>query len=305
MRISSVNDWYSVDPRVFATSKELKFFLESFGHHTGRYMLTLPLSWQEIVRDHLSDARPIESQRIREILAIGMKRGAIWKHPKVPKKFTAEKWIGQAAEFYGVAPELIEAFVADDFDLGGDSTPENMPAVSYSDFDVSSNRSEEISTHPAEYLRVAETLLLASQEVVFVDPYLNPSDEKRASVLKNLLMKLAARSAIKSVVIWVREREAGTRQQYLSVLKEIIRELPSGDLTIRVFAVEDGRSKDRLHARYLLSIKGAIQFDLGFIEMDKKTTIVTPVPMQVHKDLVIKYISGQNDLKLVWQLSIN
>ena len=172
-----VNDWYSVDPRVFATSKELKFFLESFGHHTGRYMLTLPLSWQEIVRDHLSDARPIESQRIREILAIGMKRGAIWKHPKVPKKFTAEKWIGQAAEFYGVAPELIEAFVADDFDLGGDSTPENMPAVSYSDFDVSSNRSEEISTHPAEYLRVAETLLLASQEVVFVDPYLNPSDE--------------------------------------------------------------------------------------------------------------------------------
>ena len=118
-------------------------------------------------------------------------------------------------------------------------------------------------------------------------------------------MKLAARSAIKSVVIWVREREAGTRQQYLSVLKEIIRELPSGDLTIRVFAVEDGRSKDRLHARYLLSIKGAIQFDLGFIEMDKKTTIVTPVPMQVHKDLVIKYISGQNDLKLVWQLSIN
>ena len=69
--------------------------------------------------------------------------------------------------------------------------------------------------------------------------------------------------------------------------------------------MEDSRAKDRIHARYLLSSKGAIQFDQGFIELGLNNTVpVVPVSLPRHRDLMKKYFSAENDLKVIWTFSL-
>lgn len=300
-----MNDWYSVDPTVFDTSKELKFFLESFGHHTGRYMLTLPVAWQQLVRKHLTDTRPIESQRILETLRIGKSRGALWSHPKAPDQFEREKWIETAAKLFKTDPKLIRTFIASQSELESFTQPRDMPVTSYEDFDVSSDTSEEIVATPDNYVRVAQTLLMASQEIVFVDPYLDISNPRVATVFSALLARLSRGASEKNVVLWIREKEVGSKKRYEENLKEVGHKFWGANLSIKVNAVEDSRAKDRIHARYLLSSKGAIQFDQGFIELGlNKTVPAVPVSLSRHRDLMKKYVSAENDLKVIWTLRL-
>ena len=203
-----MNDWYSVDPTVFDTSKELKFFLESFGHHTGRYMLTLPMAWQQLVRKHLTDARPIESQRILETLRIGKSRGALWSHPKAPDQFEQEKWIATAAKLFK-DPKLIRTFIASQSELESFNR-QDIPVTSYEDFDVSSDTSEEIVATPDNYVRVAQTLLMASQEIVFVDLVSTSLIPSRHS-LQRSSARLSRGASEKNVVLWM-EKEVGSKK---------------------------------------------------------------------------------------------
>ena len=300
-----MNDCYSVDPAAFETSKELKFFVESFGHHTGRYLLTLPAEWRESVRKHLATAKPLEAKRINEIFAIGARRGALWQHPKLLTDFDAQSWIEQAAEVFRANPELVRQFVIRQQDLDKHISSSQMPTVSYDDFDISSNAAEEIDTTPEEYLRVSKMLLAASEEVVMVDPYLDPGDRSRASVLGRFLTQLDSTSIAKTVVVWVRESEVPARKQYERDLRDLLAELSLKHLRIQVVAVDDRRASDRLHARYLLSMRGAIQFDWGFIELNRsKRASVMPVPLAVHQNLIKKYVGRDNDLSIAWQLSL-
>ena len=119
-------------------------------------------------------------------------------------------------------------------------------------------------------------LLFYSPEIILVDPYINPVKHQYKSVLTGLL-KIAAKGQCQRIVVWARASEIfrnADQTTMLSDVKEALQkiimqaELKPGREVEMIF-VDDGPCKNKMHARYLLSIKGGVRLDQGFQQLPK------------------------------------
>lgn len=299
-----MNEWYSADPKSFATSREMEFFLRQFGPETGRYLMSLPADWRQSV---VKGFPPESLERKRAVDAIGraLQRGVLFSSASVPEAQDHKSWIALAKDYFLSKPTLIEAYIARTSELSTTALPDSMPAVSYDDFHLAPSAQETIKAQPAEFARISERLVNMAHEIVLVDPYLDLNRDDNYSVVSEMLSKRAA-SRPTTVDFWVRASEVSPRKE----IEERARELQGlkdgkGELSIVVRAVDDARAADRLHARYLLTSRGAIMVDQGFQRLNRgRTTPVSPVVSTALSDLQTKFIARQNDLKVIWSIAL-
>ena len=145
--------------------------------------------------------------------------------------------------------------------------------------------------------------MAVSQELHFIDPYLNPCKMDIRSVLKKMLQTLVESKKLKEVICWARASEviseAGNPKKHSweeveselsNLLKEV--EWPS-DWKFNYFLIDEQKDK-KMHGRYLLSIKGAIRLDQGFQQLGQNKTVdVSPVGKSIHDDLLRTYLNGK------------
>jgi len=73
---------------------------------------------------------------------------------------------------------------------------------------------------------------------------------------------------------------------------------------VEMLLVEDEQKRDKMHGRYLLSIKGGIRFDQGFQQLPEGRFVdVGPVGKKVHSDLLDIYFDGKHDMSVVEKLA--
>ena len=77
------------------------------------------------------------------------------------------------------------------------------------------------------------------------------------------------------------------------------------DVDLEYIAVDDDKKDNRLHARYLLSLRGGIRFDQGFQKLRKGVQFdVAPIGESILDDLVKIFIEEENDLRIVERISL-
>jgi hypothetical protein len=81
-------------------------------------------------------------------------------------------------------------------------------------------------------------------------------------------------------------------------------ELKAGREVEMIF-VDDAPCKNKMHARYLLSIKGGVRLDQGFQHLPEGRRVdVGPVDQSTHVDLLKIYLEGEHDMRILQRFTV-
>lgn len=284
-----MNERFAAEPATCDTAFELKHLLEKFGPATGRYLATYPAKqWEQLLYTHISAWTELEQERAKTLLRRAKETRALVRRSDVAYE-ERDTWLQNVARAQA-APPLFDGVVVSRLSAGA------FPSLD--ELDLPPTAAERVAARPAEYVRVSRTLLMASPEIHFVDPYLDPCDRDRQTVLHDML-RVAVAGRSQAAFAWVREDHLKRPiNETVSTLGRIARSagfVAPRLLQLRVFT-DAGRSI-KVHDRYLVSLYGAIRFEHGFRELTgKRTANIAPESSRSHLQLISLFLEGQNDL---------
>jgi hypothetical protein len=302
-----MNELYATDPNSCTQVSDLKFLLNCFGPYTGRYLIKYPSDWGVRVEDNFKNAGDLALAKVKALLRRANEDMTLVSTKKLP-------WIDNHDWMQNAWPLLKEhGSIFDGLVSGSEHTHADHPAICHlHELDLAPTAEERILGTPQEYARVAKFLVLLSPELVLVDPYLNPIKKNCKSVLGPIL-KLAAQGKCQKVTIWARtidEVGDALRQAQVNVknsLSELANEVGfRGDKSLELFWVSDEISECKMHARYLLSIKGGIRLDQGFQQLPKGRRVdVSPVGKDIHMNLLDIFFDGKHDMQITSHMKVD
>ena len=293
-----MNERFAADPDCCNNSAELRHLLEKFGVFTGRYLVSYPDDWDTRLAEHMSSAAPVEASRISQLIRRAREQCGLIKMPTL-MWMDHLSWVDNASKQVSQTPPRFDGLV-----VPNDARKIPLRAKALDDFEVPPTAEERISSTPEEYVRVTKMQLLIAHELILIDPYLNPCNKFHAPVLEALLKVVASPgSKCKLVKICARGRDVlsdGTTetliQDALNAIVARVQREKTFNLTYHL--IDDSTSSDRMHDRYLVSVKGGIQLSQGF-QVQRRNGKVTASPMgpSLHKEMWNMYMDRKTDMR--------
>ena len=280
-----MNELYLANPIIIQTSKDLKFLLSKFGPYTGRYLIKYPNHWSEIIiNDDISD---LEAERIKTILRRATQNLQIIAKSEL---FWDAKldWNNNAKKILSFSDRKIECITQNSNEFG---------FIDIEDFDPPPTTEERVFGLEDEYVRVSKILLLLSPEINFIDPYIDLERRNYFNVLKSMLME-ASKGKCRRFIFWTRLSSIskyGLNNEVIFRLEDILQRLKNesrlpDSSKIEIYLLQDEADEKKMHARYLLSIKGGIRFDQGFQRLPKNRKVdISPIGKQLHDELLEQF----------------
>lgn len=292
-----MNEIFGADPCSPENSSDLKYLLDKFGPFSGRYLAELPQDWSRRVEGTVSQWPPIEFARAQTLLRRAREGGYFaasadllweknetWLHNVLNVLDAEQNRVSGAIVSRGVSSSRPNVFVIDEIEL--------PPTAD-----------ELIIGRPEEYVRTCKSLLEMSHEVVIVDPHFDPTVKFVTPVLEAIVSLMVQGKGIK-LSCWARTKALlgeGKSPEKIPQIRAALKQVANQHAAhrkfdIELFLVDDSVSRNRLHARYLLSIKGGIRFDQGFKTFFKRPVEVGVIARSVHDSLVHQFIERKNEL---------
>jgi len=290
-----MNEFFVAEPNCCESIGDLRFLLSRFGTHAGRYLVEYPKDWRSLLREKFQS--PMEEKRFEYLLEEVKKldNAAILVKPSLPWK-PEFSWVDNALNLTRIQPPELDEIIT--------SPLATKPGtVSFDDPKLFSNAGERIHTQPNEYVRVCKTLMIVSHELHFIDPYLNPCKKDYQVVLEEML-KVIAKGKCRRVIFWAKTSYViGERrhswEEVVRGWKDLLRSVGWPDDRCFQYNLVDDSWSDEIHARYLLSFKGAVRLDKGFQRQPRDRKVdVSPVDKSTHDDLWQIYHEGKHDMKI-------
>lgn len=293
-----MNERFAADPGCFRNSAELKHVLEKFGVFTGRYLVSYPEDWDRRLVEHMSSASPIEVSRISQLVRRAREQCGLIK---VPSLIWMDRlsWVDNASKQTSLTPPKLDGLV-----VPNDSSKIPIGAAMLDNFDVPPTAEERIFSRPDEYVRVTKMLLLIGHELILVDPYLNPCSRFVAPVLEAMLRVVASPgSKCQSLRLYARERDVLTNGTTATSIQKTLDEMVARvrrEKTFRVIChLIDDSNVDRMHDRYLASVKGGVQLSQGFqVQGHNRMVTASPMSLTLHKEIWSTYMDWKTDMRI-------
>lgn len=290
-----MNEHFAVEPNACESAAELRHLLERFGPYCGRYIASFPPSWLKAVLEATSAWSELERARAVTVLQRAQERFAVIRRRDLNFD-TSKNWLQNLRTIQDNMKPFAGAIVA------RENRDERFPSVDT--LELSPTSDEVIDAVPEEFGRVSSTLLLVSPEVSIIDPFLDPTRRDRSAVLEALL-KAARGGRCGLVTMFARHAEMFSPTGVERELKRLLSRSGGPVKQLRMVLVDDGRSAEKLHARYLLSVRGALRFDQGFQELTRGRKMdVSVVGEKVHKSLVERFLEGGHGLNVVSEIRV-
>lgn len=279
-----MNERYAVEPDACSNSAELRFLLERFGPFAGRYIAAIPASWANQVKEEIRNWTPVESMRASILLQRAVEKKVLVRLKDIP--FDASRnWLFNAEN--AASKRHLESIIVNRSNAGKYFCVDqiNLPPTA----------DETVYATPEEFVRVSSCLIMVSPELIFIDPYLDPCVQDRISILDALFRFIAMSGVRKITFLTSAARVRSTAEEIEFSLKQVAKKAGLSKIQTNFILADDRFSSDKLHARYLLSVRGAIRFDQGFQELRKRKVDVSVVGASVHSELVSKFMEDKND----------
>lgn len=297
-----MNELFAADPATCADSRDLMLLLKSFGPCAGRYLANYPIDWDRRLKDRLEALGELEGAKVRTLLRRAHESTSLITRTQLPWREDID-WLGNANPLLSSKPIIFSGLIANR------SIPPSVHQLH--ELELSPTAEERIAATANEYVRISKVLLLLSPEIALIDPFLNPLKRSYSSVLRAFL-ETVAKGKCQKISIWARASTVfGTKDAEVikSDLNSALRLMAQQaalrhGCEVEMFLVEDEQKRDKMHARYLLSIKGGIRFDQGFQQLPENRLVdVGPVGNAIHGELLDIYFDGQHDMSVVEKLA--
>ena len=293
-----MNEKFASEPIALKGHLAVKHLLDKFGPATGRYLTAYPADWRKQVLEVNARLGPVELKRVDELLIRARNELRVVSGNSMPFN-SAQPWLDNAIPLLETRPRRhLAALIIE---------PRTPPFL-YHDvhelekLELPPTAEEQVKATPEEFLRVGRMLLASSPEIGLIDPYINPCNPYVVDVLKPMF-KLAAAARCQSIRVWSRGSNvlhSHSAAQAEKALRDLIPpETPNG-LTIELNLLDDSRHINRMHARYLLTLKGGIRFDQGFqkLHTDRLMDVVPITSKSVFNQVYGDFF--ENSAKNAW-----
>lgn len=285
-----MNEEFAVEPTAFENFLQLKYVLEKFGFHRGRFIVGFPSRWIRQVHEQSLLFSEIEQAKARILLIKAKKSvvntGDLGFEPSLPWLDNVHRFSTTNSPFYGVIAANANSF--------------NYPTVHDIDDDFfGASNDVRIEGTAENYSRIARRLLQMSYEVAFVDHCLRLERPACEKVVKSFLA-IAQEGKCKHFVFWAREKLAA--KAYRRMLEEKYKSSLAPKSTLTVNLVNDDGSPEKMHARLLLSNLGGLRFDHGFEEFDDGRRVYVSLVSEQSNDSDYSWYldpNSQNDFEIV------
>lgn len=305
-----MNELYSISPDACDTGRELAYILRSFGPSSGRYVIGLPQRdiWLRSVIDSHSDLRDIEKTRLSRALDKARREGAVINHGYFLWD-QAQSWVQNVQKSWGEKANQRNIYLSDaDFEAlekYNDKIPLYFSRVA--DFDSAPSGSLSADCDAETYWKLMEVLCSISTELHFVDPYFDPLRRDRRPVFERILQEIGSKPQIKRVVFWIRHAEVAKGLNHFGdrINKDALRSALRNGLpkdkkhaTVSLRFVQDESSKDKFHARYLVTNKGGVIFDQGFQVLPGRRCLVAAMSSAMKDEKFAWLSAGPRDISV-------
>lgn len=276
---------YALEPAVMSDWNNFRYFYEKFGVEHGRLISRFPSKWKKRVWKacrHFYETCELTSdiklKKIEESLMNIEDKLTISS-----RDYDNEKnWIENAIEQHTNNP--FRAIISS-------NNPSNDSYILLADeLDVTNTlwdvkREKVIPRRAEEITSCARLLIKLSKEIIIVDPFYNPADDRWMKTIECILGCCSDNDYIKrfeihtKIVRYERGREE-TRETWLSNCQRFVPKNMPSNFSIKMIRWRE--HDDRLHPRYILTEKGGIRVDAGLDEFPNGTTDISLLDRELY-----------------------
>jgi len=318
-----MNELYAADPAVCRHASELKLLLASFGPYAGRYLANYPLDWAAQVERQFDTLGEVEAARVKTLLRRAKDNLTLVTRANLPWR-TEQAWLANAMPLLCNPPAVFDGLIASTTTTPAPTAahtnsvdglacpkPQALAIQPLDALDLPPTADERIAGIASEYARVAKILLLLSPEIALIDPYLNPLKRTYAVVLQ-ALFDLAAKGKCQRITLWARSAEVlsgsaspAIKSDIEATLRRMAQQASFKPGRVVELLLADETCQNKLHDRYLLSIKGGIRIGQGFAQLPQGRQVdAGPVGKTIHNDLLDIHFDGKHDMRVADRITI-
>lgn len=291
-----MNELFAIEPTAFADHHDLKFLLGRFGFSEGRFVAEYPKRWLRLVFEHLSSLPDVERSRAIALLHKYKEDRLL---PTGSPYAQERTWIenAQATKESGQVADLIVAR-----EHGG-AFP--TPDVDIEYFHDRGGTTANVLSTAEGYANVAEILLRLSHEVAIVDPYIHSRPTKGYQRVFESMAKHAINGKCRSFVIFSLD-DGATYDQTEPVVRQFFASVCKQGISVKYVVLRDRGSEDAdNHGRFIISARGAMQFDKGFEEENSpRLRKVSILDSPMHQHLYSQYLEDQLPFDKAFSLTL-
>jgi len=276
---------YAVDPVAVNNWQNFRYLIDQFGVEYGRLISRFPGKWTRMVYDACSDnynrgqIKEIERKKIEERLT-----SINHKLVRLNRTYnSAKEWLENAEEQHSI--KEFRAIVSI-------SNPNGQPYIlNASEIDATNPlwnvpREKVIHRKSEKLAACAKMLLMASKEILFVDPHFKP-ELKRFTDTFSCLMDYAFKNIMPQRLELHVEHRYGSNpydEWKADCERNLSQIVPKGYL-LKIIRWNEKYGGDKPHPRYVLTEIGGIRYDYGLDEWEGEgqTTDVSLLSPNVYK----------------------
>lgn len=266
---------YALDPNVLHNFDKVRYFLEKFGVHRGRLIARFPGKWERMVRQVINSCGEIEKARIIECLL--MAKDSLVKSQR---EYDGNiSWIENAEAQHALKP--FHAIISTS---NPRATKEVLRADELTDatplWQVS--RERVVPRKAAELATAVQPLFQIASEILFIDPYFDPSAPRYWKTLKSFTRIICADTPLRKIEFYLKfdPNFASFKRCCNDNIPQI---LPDG-FQMRFVQLRQRDRGETLHPRYILTDKGGVRFEHGLDEgRDGEYTDVSLLSLHVYQ----------------------
>jgi hypothetical protein len=287
---------FAIDPVAMNNWQNFRYLNDNFGVEHGRLISRFPKKWTKMVCNACNDnydcgkISTIDRKRIVERL-----KNIKHKLVRLKRRYNSEKeWLENAEEQHSISEfrAIIsinnpngQPYILNAYDIDETNYLWNVP------------REKVVRRKANELAACAMMLLMASKEIIFIDPHFNPTKSRFTETFSHLIDFAFENKRPQRLELHVEhtDRSASFEVWENNCQNKLPQIVPKGYI-LKVMRWTERNEGDKQHPRYVLTEIGGIRYDYGLDEWDGegegKTTDVSLLAQNVYK---LRWNDYQND----------
>lgn len=250
---------YAIHPDVFTDIGRFNHVFDMLGWDDGRLVANAPGNWRNVVFNRFKDSSPIQKKRIEERLK------------RAKEDFLVPRSEAVASSHEEVFPIINEEHLRHPFDgilCEGETCEENR-MLGYGDLSKDhplwTNSTPPVRRDVSNMTEAVKLLLSASNYIIFVDPYFNPTRIAFSDLFRRMLrvVFLESRFGVCGKEVEIHTSTKEKPDNYVDFFKEKTAGLIPRGCTVKLKLLDRRGRGERFHNRYILTRKAGISLGQG------------------------------------------
>lgn len=271
---------FAIEPKALDCWAEFRYVIEKFGFHKGLLIAQYPKTWSRMVIEACEEngIRDVERQRVVETL-VKIKHDRLFR---MGLQYSDLSWIDNTLNNDNV--NFFDSVISKHR-----NAHEKVHSVSDLSEALFENRREcSVCRTAGALAKAGKFLLRGVPSITLIDPYFQPKS-RNIKVLSEMIGMVDSAQSIVIEIHAAHSKYAVNEQVLISEYQNLLEAERERISSLVIYRWHDQNLEFDFHARYLITDRGGLRFDRGFVEpadhqqREHKTDVICMEPVRVNE----------------------